>query len=53
MFGIHMNELDGARIHRLENILTLSPSLHDFFDQLALWLEAVVFNMVSWLQYFS
>ncbi len=38
-----MKELDGAGIHRLENILTLSPSLHDFFDQLALWLEAVVF----------
>ncbi|KAK0437794.1 hypothetical protein EV421DRAFT_995183 [Armillaria borealis] len=53
MFSIHMKELNGAGIHRLENILTLSPSLHDFFDQLALWLEAVVFNLVSWLQYFS
>ncbi|PBK88967.1 hypothetical protein ARMGADRAFT_1167751 [Armillaria gallica] len=41
IFGIHMKELDGAGIHRLENILTLSPSLHDFFNQLALWLEAV------------
>ncbi|KAK0199866.1 hypothetical protein DFS33DRAFT_1365519 [Desarmillaria ectypa] len=41
MFGIHIEELNGTGIHRLENILTLCASLHDFFDQLALWLEAV------------
>ncbi|KAK0444206.1 uncharacterized protein EV420DRAFT_1768324 [Desarmillaria tabescens] len=41
MFGIHMEELNGAGIHRLENILTLNPSFRDFFDQLGLWLEAV------------
>ncbi|KAK0495631.1 hypothetical protein EDD18DRAFT_1392449 [Armillaria luteobubalina] len=42
MFGIHMEKLNGTGIHRLENILTLSPSLNDFFDQLVLpWLEAV------------
>ncbi|KAK0475926.1 hypothetical protein IW261DRAFT_1493671 [Armillaria novae-zelandiae] len=41
MFGIHMEELNGTGIHRLENILTLSPSLQDFFDQSALWFEAV------------
>ncbi|KAK0477722.1 hypothetical protein EDD18DRAFT_1087631 [Armillaria luteobubalina] len=46
MFGIHMEELNGTGIHRLKNILTSSPSLNDFFDQLALpWLEAVVFNL--------
>ncbi|TFK62455.1 hypothetical protein BDN72DRAFT_777064 [Pluteus cervinus] len=32
-------ELNGANVHRLENILTLSPEFHDWFDQLRFWLE--------------
>ncbi|RDB30147.1 hypothetical protein Hypma_012344 [Hypsizygus marmoreus] len=32
-------ELDGARIHRLENVFTLESGAHGLFDQLHLWLE--------------
>ncbi|KAK0451323.1 uncharacterized protein EV420DRAFT_1560326 [Desarmillaria tabescens] len=41
VFGLHMTELNGVGTHRLQNILTLCPDLHDGFDQLALWLRAV------------
>jgi hypothetical protein len=34
------DELDGAKIHKLSNILTLDVSLHTNFDGLDLWLEA-------------
>ena len=34
------DELDGPKIHRLTNILTLDHHLHTLFDKLALWLEA-------------
>jgi len=34
-------ELNGSEIHRLENILTLDPSVHTLFDKLQLWLEHV------------
>jgi len=33
------DELDGAQIHKLSNILTLDVSLHTNFDRLDLWLE--------------
>ncbi|KAF5387950.1 hypothetical protein D9615_000667 [Tricholomella constricta] len=32
-------ELNGANIHRLENILTLSLEFHSLFDKLEIWLE--------------
>ena len=35
-------ELNGPDIHRLENVMTMDPSMHTFFDCLALWLEATV-----------
>jgi len=35
-----MDELDGSKIHRLANIVTLDHFLHTQFDRLALWLEA-------------
>ncbi|KIM79419.1 hypothetical protein PILCRDRAFT_823348 [Piloderma croceum F 1598] len=35
-----MDELNGPKIHRLANILTLEVYLHTHFDRLALWLEA-------------
>jgi HNH endonuclease len=34
------DELDGSKIHRLSNILTLDHSLHTYFNKLVLWLEA-------------
>ncbi|KAH8919308.1 hypothetical protein BT69DRAFT_1284910 [Atractiella rhizophila] len=32
-------ELEGQKIHRLSNILTLDSALHDLFDNLQLWLQ--------------
>ncbi|KAH6904805.1 hypothetical protein BKA70DRAFT_1295150 [Coprinopsis sp. MPI-PUGE-AT-0042] len=34
-----LNELDGAQMHRLGNILTLHTAYHGLFDALSLWLE--------------
>ncbi|KAI0030248.1 hypothetical protein K488DRAFT_54632 [Vararia minispora EC-137] len=34
-----VDELKGDKIHSLENMLTLEPFLHAFFDRLCLWLE--------------
>jgi hypothetical protein len=34
------DELDGPKIHRLTNILTLEHHLHTLFNKLSLWLEA-------------
>ncbi|RPD56816.1 hypothetical protein L227DRAFT_595003 [Lentinus tigrinus ALCF2SS1-6] len=34
-------ELAGTKIHRLENVLTLATGMHEEFDQLNLWFEAV------------
>lgn len=40
MFGISsVEELNGAKIHRLENILTLAIHVHDSFDSLDFYLE--------------
>jgi len=39
-FGqIRIDELNGTNIHRLENILTLDSVVHDWFDQLKVWLD--------------
>jgi hypothetical protein len=35
-----MDELDGSKIYRLANILTLDQFLHSNFDNLSLWLES-------------
>ena len=37
-----LNELNGANIHRLQNILTLEGNMHRRFDDLELWFEHVV-----------
>ncbi|KAF7965899.1 hypothetical protein HWV62_40981, partial [Athelia sp. TMB] len=37
--GIPLGELNGNDIHRLENVLTLSLTHHDYFDRLEVWLE--------------
>ncbi|KAH9829561.1 uncharacterized protein C8Q71DRAFT_691789, partial [Rhodofomes roseus] len=34
-----IEELNGPKVHRLENILILGSFYHDAFDQLQLWLE--------------
>ncbi|KAG8929474.1 hypothetical protein FRC02_005533 [Tulasnella sp. 418] len=38
--GVFFEELNGADVHRLENVMTMDPIVHDFFDSLDLWLEA-------------
>jgi hypothetical protein len=35
-------ELNGAKIHRLENVMTMTLDLHASFDALEIWLEARV-----------
>jgi hypothetical protein len=35
------NELNGNKIHRLENVFTLTYDVHILFDTLQLWLEPV------------
>ncbi|KIY49502.1 hypothetical protein FISHEDRAFT_41664 [Fistulina hepatica ATCC 64428] len=34
-----IEELNGSKVHRLENILTLDSNLHDSFNRLKIWLE--------------
>ncbi|KAI0760564.1 hypothetical protein C8Q74DRAFT_239368 [Fomes fomentarius] len=42
MFGYHLQpELAGDKINRLENVMTLSVTIHSLFDNLYLWLEEV------------
>ncbi|PBK64878.1 hypothetical protein ARMSODRAFT_853075, partial [Armillaria solidipes] len=41
MIGIQMEELNGTGIHRLENSLTLCSGFFEYFNRLALWLQAV------------
>jgi hypothetical protein len=36
-----LNELNGEGIHRLENMMILAQPVHNRFDRLNLWLEAV------------
>jgi hypothetical protein len=36
------DELNGSQIHQLENIITMDSNIHKSFDNLQLWLEAVV-----------
>ena len=36
------DELNGNQIHRLENIITMDHNIQMSFDNLQLWLEAVV-----------
>ncbi|KAF8878926.1 hypothetical protein BD779DRAFT_1447311, partial [Infundibulicybe gibba] len=36
------NDLDGHKVHRLENVMTVNPDFHRAFNSLAVWLEATV-----------
>lgn len=38
-----MDDLNGAKIHRLENVLTLDLGVHSYFDALKIWFEPVEF----------
>lgn len=38
----HLDELNGLNIHRLENVITLDPNVHDLFNRLSLWLVPTV-----------
>ena len=37
-----VEELNGADIHRLENIMTMDGTLRTLFDSLGIWLEETV-----------
>lgn len=37
-----VDELNGAAIHRIENVMTMERGLHDLFDTLGIWFEATV-----------
>ncbi|KAF9220130.1 hypothetical protein BS17DRAFT_787934, partial [Gyrodon lividus] len=39
------SDLNGANIHRLENILTLESNIHNSFDRLNLWFEPTVSDL--------
>ena len=39
--GNSLKELNGAGIHRLENVMTLYQGLHNRMDNLQLWFEEV------------
>lgn len=51
LFGYEklFKETNGAGIHRLENLLTLTSDIHERFNALALWLEPVVCSLHLWL----
>ena len=36
------DELNGSKIHRLENVMTLEPAFHIFFDRLKIWFISTV-----------
>jgi hypothetical protein len=35
-------QLNGPKVHRLENVMTLASDLHTQFDQLRIWFVATV-----------
>jgi len=46
--GIELTELNGTKINRLENILTLSTETRDLFGRLDMWFEPIeVFSFIS------
>jgi hypothetical protein len=43
------DELNGPKIHRLENVMTLAPGCHSKFDQLEIWFVATVRSTSPWI----
>jgi len=41
-FGSLSDELNGPKVHRLENVMTLEPTVHGLFDQMKVWFTATV-----------
>jgi hypothetical protein len=37
-------ELNGPKIHRLENVITMEIGVRSFFDHLSIWLEVRVYG---------
>jgi hypothetical protein len=36
------DELNGSKVHRLENVMTLVHGFHTYFDQLKIWFVPTV-----------
>ena len=36
------DDLNGSKVHRLENVMTMAPDVHHRFDELAIWFTATV-----------
>lgn len=45
-----LSELSGDGVHRLENVITLTSVVHDYFDNLQLWFEPMVRPIVLQIQ---
>jgi hypothetical protein len=43
-----VDELNGADIHRMENVMTMEVGLRNWFDTLGIWFEATA-SGVSWI----
>jgi len=37
-----LDELNGLKVHRLENVMTMDRTLHGFFNNMDIWLVATV-----------
>ena len=44
-----LTELNGPKVHRLENVMTLVPEVHMQFDQLGIWFVATVRSNLPWI----
>ncbi|KAK0216735.1 hypothetical protein EDD85DRAFT_798168 [Armillaria nabsnona] len=38
-FGYDVNQLSGAKVHSLYNVMTMDSNVHDWFDRLGIWFE--------------
>ena len=43
------DELNGSKVHSLENVMTLVPGFHMDFDQLDIWFVATVRSTQPWI----
>lgn len=40
--GYDVNQLNGAKVHSLYNVMTMQSDVHDWFDRLEIWFEKTV-----------
>jgi hypothetical protein len=45
---LSVNQLNGADIHCMENVMTMEQGLHELFDSLGIWFKARV-CCVAWI----